>query len=73
MILETIFFHDLDHGKEKDYKKKVNRVGEIYKNACGKRVPENSKDWQKIQIYIYDLLIKFLENISLDELEKVES
>lgn len=61
--LRRYFFHDLDHGN--DYEKKVKRVGEIYKIACGKRVPENSKDWQKVQTYIYELLINFLENIHI--------
>lgn len=69
--LRKYFFHDLDYGK--NYKKKINRVGEIYKMTCGKRVPENSKDWQKVQSYVYELLIIFLENISLSEQESVKN
>lgn len=33
-------------------------------------MPESSKDWQKIQEYMYDRLFTFLEKIKISELEK---
>lgn len=69
--IRIFFYHDLDHGKETDYRKKVNKVGSFYELACGKRVPKSSKDWQKIQECMYDRLTAFLEKIEISDKEKV--
>ena len=65
--LRTYYYHDIDHGKEKDIRKKFINVKNIYKKACGKVIIETSKDWQKLQIYVYDQLIIFLSNVDIEE------
>lgn len=71
--LRRYFFHDLDHGKEVDIRKKFKDVKDIYISGCGKSIPECAKDWQNVQAYIYDRLIAFLENVKIDEFELVAS
>lgn len=66
--LRRYFYHDLDHGKNSDVKRKFRDVKEFYKSALGKNIPETAKDWQTVQEYIYDLLIDFLEKVEIREL-----
>ena len=35
--------------------------------ACGKSIPETAKEWQKVQEYIYDKLLIFLDEIKVTE------
>lgn len=71
--LRRYYYHDLEHGEERKVRKKFIEVKEIYKESCGKFIPETAKDWQKIQEYIYDKLILFLSNIEIKEKIEVES
>ena len=66
--IRRYYYHDLEHGKNSDIKRKFNDVKEFYKSALGKNFPETAKDWQIVQEYIYDLLIEFLESIQINEL-----
>ena len=65
--IRNYFDHDLEHGKNSDIRAKFRFVGEFYKSAIGKKVPENAKDWQGVQEKVYDLLISFLDNVVIEE------
>ena len=65
--IRRYYYHDLEHGKESDVKKKFKFVKDFFVESIGKSIPASAKDWQKIQEHIYDLLIDFLENIEIDE------
>lgn len=61
--IRRYYYHDLEHGKEKDYKKKYELVHQFYLDAISKDIPSSAKEWQKVQEYMYDLIISFLEKI----------
>lgn len=65
--IRRYYYHDLEHGKESDVKKKFKFVKDFFVESIEKNIPATAKDWQKIQEHIYDLLIDFLENIEIDE------
>ena len=65
--IRRYYYHDLEHGKESDIKKKFKFVKEFFVESIGKNIPENAKDWQNIQEHIYDLLIDFLEHVEINE------
>lgn len=65
--IRRYFYHDLEHGKSSDIKRKFKDVKDFYKSALGKNWPETAKDWQVVQEYIYDLLLSFLENVEIKE------
>ena len=61
--IRTYYRHDIEHGKSSDIKKKYRRVTDFYNLAINKPLPNNAKDWQKIQVFIYDKLINFLDGV----------
>ncbi len=65
--LRTYYYHDIDHGEKSKIRQKFRKVKNIFYDSCGKIIPENAKDWQKIQEAIYDRLISFLESITIAE------
>lgn len=69
--LRRYFFHDLEHDRDSKTKKKIKLVKDFYEDALGKNFPETAKDWQIVQEYIYNLLLKFLENIEIKESDLV--
>lgn len=61
--LRTYFFHDIEHDDEKDWKKKVQAIGDYFEKCIDKRVPETAKDWQKIQLETYKKVVEVLNKI----------
>ena len=66
--IRRYYYHDLEHGKESDVKKKFKYVKEFYKDSIGKNMPVTAKDWQNVQEHAYDLIIEFLEKVEIKEL-----
>lgn len=61
--------HDLDHGSEKERKKKLMNVGECYKHYCGRR-PIKPSDYRKLQERVYDEMLMLLDgfiSIKIDD------
>ena len=52
--------HDLDHGDEKDIRKKLISIGDCYQHYCKKR-PIKVKDYKLLQLKLYDELIELLD------------
>ena len=52
--------HDLDHGGEKEYKKKMKNIGDCYKKYCGNR-PLKERDFRMLQEGIYDKVLQLEE------------
>ena len=65
--IRRYYYHDLEHGKDSDVKKKFKLVKDFFKESTGKSIPTTAKEWQSIQEHIYDLLIEFLKNIEIKE------
>lgn len=65
--LRTDLFHDIEHGKPKEIKKKKNVITKIYKKYTGKKSVEEIKD----DIFV-DFQIKLLKNIN-KELDSIKS
>ena len=65
--LRCFYCHDIEHGSASDVRKKHRRIKQIFKDACGKSIPETAKEWQRVQEYVYDRLISFLENVEIVE------
>ena len=67
--IRKYYYHDIEHGEIKRIKVKYDDVKKVFKEACQKNIPENAKDWQKIQEFIYDKLIQFLSCVEIKEIE----
>ena len=65
--LRNFYFHDIEHGTGSEVRKKYRRVKKFFMEACGKSIPETAKEWQKVQEYIYDKLLIFLDEIKVTE------
>ena len=52
--------HDLDHGGEKEYKKKMKSIGDCYKKYCGNR-PLKEKDFRMLQEEMYNKVLQLEE------------
>ena len=65
--IRTYYRHDIEHGKKSDIKKKYKRITDFYQLAINKEMPINAKDWQKVQIFIYDTIISFLDGIVISK------
>lgn len=63
--LRIYYRHDLEHGKERDYKYKFLAVGDFFSSVIDKRYPTNSKEWQKAQLYIYNTIMNILLDLKL--------
>ncbi len=66
--LRRYFFHDLEHGDESKVRGKFKKVKVFYNEACEKNIPDSTSDWHQIQLYIYDILLSFLNDIKIEEL-----
>ena len=66
--IRRYYYHDLEHGKESDIKKKFKFVKDFFNESIGKSIPNSAKDWQSVQEHIYDLLIDFVDNIVINEM-----
>ena len=66
-IVRREYHHDLDHGEKRRYHKKNKELKETFKLGCNKPFPETAKDWQKVQLYIYNNLLIFLGKIEIEE------
>lgn len=61
--LRRYYYHDLEHGDKKDYKKKYILVNEFFKESCGVKYPSNTKEWQESQQYIYNKLDSIIKKV----------
>jgi len=52
--------HDLDHGKDKEIRKKFMDIGECYRHYCKKR-PLKAKDFRLLQLRLYDEFISLTD------------
>ncbi len=63
--LRRYYFHDLEHGKEREYRPKYLAVSNFFKLAINKKYPSNSKEWQISQLYLYNTILGILSNLDL--------
>lgn len=61
--LRTDVRHDTEHGDESEIRKKEARMGEAYLRYIGKRLPQDERDWLKLQAGIYDALQKLMSDL----------
>ena len=61
--------HDVEHGKEKDIKKKQERLGAIFSSLIGKPLPRTRRDFGDAQIAFLTQIEAMLKKVS-DELER---
>lgn len=54
--------HDLDHGKEKEIRKKFVNIGDCYQHYCKKR-PLKAKDFKLLQLRLYDEFISLADSL----------
>lgn len=57
------FRHDLEHGEEREIKKKIIRVGDAYNELISKTVPEAPLDWKRAQHTLYKMLAEMLNRL----------
>ena len=66
-LLHRYYFHELQHGNEREAKKKYRRIGEIFQESIGKSYPEGREDWQALQLLLLDdlngMLSKWLSRL----------
>ncbi|MFV0274901.1 MAG: hypothetical protein ACK5HL_01510 [Bacilli bacterium] len=61
--LRKYYYHDLEHGDEKNIMKKMLKVKNFFEKACGIKYPTDSNEWKKSQEYVYELLEDILPKI----------
>lgn len=61
-LIRSDLRHDLDHGKEKERKKKLKSVGDCYKKYCRNR-PLKARDFRTLQEKLYKDVIQLEENL----------
>ena len=61
--LRNHFEHDREHGNNSVVKKKYEKVGAIYAQLLGKKVP-NDEEWTKLQILFMNKILDLLNEIS---------
>jgi len=66
--IRTDFRHDIEHGDETKYMKKMQLIGSAYKDICGKNKPLKQKDWVtahcNLFIKVNELLDLMIEKIA---------
>lgn len=63
----TYYFHDIEHGKEKDVKRKYQRIRQINVSLIGKEVPTQEEDWNTLGIKLVKELSSLLSNLGKEE------
>ena len=59
--IRTDFRHDIEHGDEKKYMKKMQLIGAAYKDICGKNKPLKQKDWVTAHCNLFVKVNEFLD------------
>ena len=59
--IRTDFRHDIEHGEEKKYMKKMQLIGAAYKDICGKNKPLKQKDWVTAHCNLFVKVNEFLD------------
>lgn len=63
----TYYFHDIEHGKEREIRKKYERIGKINVSLIGKKVPSQEEDWINLGIKLVEELSTLLSNLEKEE------
>lgn len=58
--------HDLDHGEDREARRKSAQVGDAYRKLIGKPVPKNREDWLLAQRALYQQLVDMLDQLWRD-------
>lgn len=61
--LRTDLRHDTEHGKESDILQKEKRIGEAYMRHLGKTLPQDERDWLRLQVGIYEALERLMGDL----------
>lgn len=63
----TYYFHDIEHGRKRDIRKKYERIGKINVSLIRKKVPSQEEDWIKLGNRLVDELSTLLSNLGKEE------
>jgi len=70
--LRRYYFHDLEHGDDREARKKYRAVGDIFEDSISLPYPETSEHWQAVQWCLLDNLNTMLSKL-LSQLDHRES
>lgn len=59
----TYYYHDIEHGKERDVRKKYDRIRKINVCLIGKEVPSQEEDWMRLGNKLIEGFVVLLENL----------
>ena len=62
--------HDVEHGQDKEIKKKLRDTGHAYQKLIGKPSPLKSSDWKKAQVVLYELIVEMLKLLRTKQEQK---
>lgn len=63
----TFYFHDIEHGKDKDIRKKYQKIRQINLSLIEKEVPAQKEDWISLGIKLVEELSTLLSNLGKEE------
>ena len=63
----TYYFHDIEHGKDKDIRKKYEKIRQINVSLIEKDVPTQKEDWIGLGIKLVEELSTLLSNLEKEE------
>jgi len=61
--LRNYYEHDIEHGNEKEVRKKIRKIGDIFHNYAGKEILTKEEDWKKVAIGLIEDLVALLRNL----------
>jgi len=63
----TYYFHDIEHGKSKDIRKKYQKIRQTNVSLIGKEVPAQMEDWTSLGSKLVEELSTLLRNLGKEE------
>ena len=63
----TYFFHDIEHGKDKEIRKKYEKIRKANVSLIGKEIPSQEEDWTKLGTKCVESLSNLLSNLEKEE------
>lgn len=70
--IRTDLEHDIQHGKEKDQKKKQKEIDDVYRFYLKKKKPTTAKEFKTFQINLYKDIIKLIDRFILVISERIK-
>jgi hypothetical protein len=63
----TYHFHDIEHGEDKNIRKKYQKIGQINVSLIGKKVPAQKEDWINLGTRLVEELSTLLHNLAREK------